>query len=93
MRNNFESSCTEDGTGAGQAIFEIGFKLTASEARQKFEGTDSAVQRKEDSSASPSTQEYQKLEGKLKQDLTGEQLGSDQGATGERPGSEDRGAN
>ena len=63
--NIFEGSFTGEGTGSGKAIFEGGFKFAASEARKKF-----------DSTASPSTQEYQKLECKLKQDLT------DQGTIG-----------
>ena len=50
----------------------------------KFDSTDSAVQRDEDWSTSPSTQYYQKLGGKLKQDSTGERLGSDWGEIGGR---------
>ena len=66
MRNIFEYSCTEGGTLAGKDIFEGAFKFGASEARKKFDSTDSAVQREEDWSESPSTQEHQKLDGKLK---------------------------
>ena len=46
---------------------------------KKFFGTVSEVQREEDSSTSTSSQEYQKLEVKLKHDSTGEQPGSDWG--------------
>ena len=66
MRNIFEDSYTEEIMGVGKAIFEGAFKFAASEARKKFYSTASAVQREEDWSASPSTQEHQKLEGKLK---------------------------
>ena len=52
--------------GVGKDIFEGAFKFAASEARKKFDSTASAVQREEDRSTSPSTQEHQKLEGKLK---------------------------
>ena len=65
MRNIFGYSCTEEVAGVGKAIFEGAFKFAASEARNKFPSTDSAVQREEDRSESPSTQEHQKLEGKL----------------------------
>ena len=44
-RNIFEDSCTEKGTGEGNAIFEGGFKFASSEARKKFDITDSAVHR------------------------------------------------
>ena len=66
VRNIFEGSFTEEGTGAGKDIFEGGFKFAASEARKKFNSTESAFQREEYRSASPSTQEHQKFEGKLK---------------------------
>ena len=55
------------------------FKFAASEAGKKFYSIDSEVQILEDRSASSSTEEYQKLEGKLKHDLAGEKLGSDWG--------------
>ena len=84
MRNIFEGSFTEEGTGAGKDIFEGGFKFAASEARKKSDSTASAVQREEYRSASPSTQEYQTLEGKLKHDSTGGQFGIDRGSIGER---------
>ena len=45
MRNILEVSFTEDGTGAGKAIFEGGFKFEASEARKKFNSTASPYQR------------------------------------------------
>ena len=57
--NVFEDSCTEEGTGAGKAIFEGGFKFAVSEARKKFDSTASEFQREEDWSASPYTQENQ----------------------------------
>ena len=66
VRNILEDSCTEEGTGSGKDIFEGGPKFTASEARKKFKIKASAVQREEDRSTSPSTQESQKMEGKLK---------------------------
>ena len=56
----------------GKVIFEVGFKFSASEARNNFDGTASAVQIEEDQSVSLSAQKYQKLEGKLKQDWTRE---------------------
>ena len=59
VRNSFEDSCTAEGMGAGKAIFNGGFKFAASEASKKFDSTASAVQREEDRSASPSTQEHQ----------------------------------
>ena len=37
--NIFEYSCTEEGTGAGKAIFDIKIKFSASEARKKFDST------------------------------------------------------
>ena len=84
MRNVFEGSFTEEGTGAGTAIFEGLFKYASSEARKKLDRTDSAVHIEEDQSASPSTQYYQKLEGKLKHnsdggDWIGERLDIDRG--------------
>ena len=51
------------------------FKFPASDLRKKFKGAASEVQIEEDRSASPSTQEYQKLEGKLKHDSNMEQSG------------------
>ena len=45
MRDIFEYSFTEEGTGPGKAIFEVGFKFSASEERKKFDSTASAVQR------------------------------------------------
>ena len=54
----FEDTCTEEGTGA--------FKFSSYEARTKFNSTYSAVHRGEYWSASLSTQEHQKVEGKLK---------------------------
>ena len=57
VRNMFQGSFTEEGTGAGKDIFELGFKFSASEARKKLYIKASAVQREEDRSASPSTQE------------------------------------
>ena len=59
MRNILEGSFTEEGTGAGKAIFEGGFKFSASGERKKFDSTTSVVQREEDRTASPSTQEHQ----------------------------------
>ena len=69
--------------GAWKAIFEGGFNFAASEVRNKFYGTASSVQRKEDRYASPSIKEYQNLEGKLKYNLTGEWSGDNCGAIGE----------
>ena len=65
MRNILEGSFTEEGTGAGNAIFEGGFKFSASETRNNLYSTASGVQREEDRSASPSTQYHQKMEVKL----------------------------
>ena len=45
VRNILEDSCTEEETGAEKYIFEVGLKFAASEARQKFDSTTSAVQR------------------------------------------------
>ena len=64
--NIFEGSFTEEVTVEGKSIFEGEFKFEASESRKKFNSTDSAVQIEEDRSASSSTKEYQKFEGKLK---------------------------
>ena len=61
VSNIFEGSFTEKGMGAGKAIYEEVFKYAASETRNKFDSTASAVQIEEDRSASPSNQEYQKL--------------------------------
>ena len=66
MINIFEDSRTEDETGAVRVIFEGGLNITSYEARKKLKITDSAAQREEDRSAATSTQEHQKLEGKLK---------------------------
>ena len=66
MRNIFEDSCTEDGTGEGKAIFEAGLNFAASEARKKFDSTASAVQIEDDWYVSSYTQEYQTLEAKMK---------------------------
>ena len=63
--NILEYSCTEEGTVVGKDIFEGVFNSAASEARKKFNRTASAVQREEYRSTYPSTQEHQKLEGKL----------------------------
>ena len=62
VRNMFEGSFTEEVTGAGKAIFEWGFKFSASEARKNFYSTASVVHIEEDWYAYPSTQEYQQLE-------------------------------
>ena len=45
VRNMFEDSCTEEGTGAGKSIFEGGFKFADSEERKNFDITTSAVHR------------------------------------------------
>ena len=42
VRNVFEGSFTEDGTGSGKSFFEGGFKFAASESRKKFDSTASA---------------------------------------------------
>ena len=78
--NMFEGSFTEEGTGAGNAISEGGFILSASKARNNLYSTASGVQREEDRSSSPSTREHQKLGGRLKNYLSGERSGSDRGA-------------
>ena len=67
-----EDLSTEERTVARKAIFEGGFNFSASEVKNKLYGTASAVQREEDRYASPYTQDYQKLEGKLKYNLNGE---------------------
>ena len=51
---------------AGKAIFEGGLKFEASEARKNPDITYLVVHREEERSEYPSTQEHQKLEGKLK---------------------------
>ena len=66
MRNIFEVSCTEEGTGVENDIFEGAFKFVASKSKNNFDSTASSVQRVEDRSTYPSTQEHLKLEGKLK---------------------------
>ena len=66
VKNMFEGSFTEEGTEAVKAIFEVGFKFVAYEERKKLNSTASSVQREGYCSESPSTQEHQKLEGKLK---------------------------
>ena len=43
MGNIFEGSFTEEGTGAGNAIFEGVFKYTASGSRKNFDKIDSEV--------------------------------------------------
>ena len=43
VRNIFEDSCTEEGTGAGKGIFEGGFKFASSEERNNSDSTDSEV--------------------------------------------------
>ena len=60
---------------AGNSIFEGVLKFSASEARKNFDITDSEFQVEEDHYEYTSTQEYQKLEGKLKHDSTGENRG------------------
>ena len=75
--------CTEEVIGAGKDIFEGVLQFAVSEAREKFYRTDLSVQREEDQSAYPYTQEHQKLEGKMKHDSIGEWLGIDQGVIGE----------
>ena len=72
VRNIFEGSLTEEGTGAVKGTFEGLLKYADSEARKKSDSTSSAVQIEEYRSVYPSTQEYQKLEGKVEHDLTGE---------------------
>ena len=54
-----EGSFTDEGIGAVKAIFEGGFKFSAYRERKKFDSTASAVQREEDITASPYTQEHQ----------------------------------
>ena len=55
MRNTSEVSFTEDGVGAGKAIFEVMLKYSSSEARKNFYSTASAFQIEEDRSEFPST--------------------------------------
>ena len=43
VRNIFEVSSTEEVTGAGNAIFEGGFKFSASATRENFHSTASSV--------------------------------------------------
>ena len=69
VRNIFEDSSIEVGMGAEKDIFEGGFKFSASETWKKFNNTASAVHIEQDQYTYPSTKEYQKLEGKLKQDF------------------------
>ena len=45
VRNIFEGSLTEEVTGSRKAFLEGGSNFSASEARRKFNGTDSVVQR------------------------------------------------
>ena len=61
VRNIFEDSCTEEGTGSGKAIFEGGFKVEYYEERKKFDSTASAVLREEDRSTYPSTHKHKKI--------------------------------
>ena len=42
VSNIFGGSFTEEVNGSGKAIFEVGFKFSASEARNKFDSTVSA---------------------------------------------------
>ena len=56
VRNIFEGSLIEEGTGAGKAIFEGVFNFSASEARKKLDITASSLNIEEDQSASTSTQ-------------------------------------
>ena len=58
--------------GSGKDIFKGKFNFATYDARKKLNITYSLVQRAEYRYISPSTQEYQKLENKLKQDLTEE---------------------
>ena len=73
-----------------KSIFGGGFKFAASAARNNFDSTASAVQREGDQSISTSTQENQKLGGKLNHNPTGEKLGSNQGAIREQLGISER---
>ena len=47
VRNIFEYSCTEEGTGIGKAIFEGVFGFSDSKERKKIDSTASVVQREE----------------------------------------------
>ena len=42
VSNIFEGSFTEEVTGSGKSVFEVGFNFEASEARKKFYSTASA---------------------------------------------------
>ena len=70
---------TEEGMGAEKAIFEGVFKFGSSEVRKKFDSKASEFQIEEYWSASPSTQEYQKLKSKLNHDSTRDQSGRNWG--------------
>ena len=80
VSNIFEGPFTKEGTRSGKAILKGGFKFSASEARENFGSSSSSVHIEEDRYEFPSTQEYQNLEGKLKHDSNGGQLGSGWGA-------------
>ena len=62
----FEGSFTEYIMVAAKAIFEGGFKFSASETSKKFYITASEVQIEEDWYAYPSTHDNQQLEDTLK---------------------------
>ena len=79
MRNIFEGSFTEEVLGAGKAIFEGWSNFSDSKARKNLDSTASEVHIGEDRYAYSSTQEYQKLEGKLKHNSAGGKYGSDRG--------------
>ena len=64
VRNIIEDSFTEERMVAGHDIFEGGFKFAASEARHNFDSTALSVYIYEYRYSSPSTQEYQKVDGK-----------------------------
>ena len=55
MRNNSEDSCTKEGTGSGNTIFEGEFKLADSEAKKNFDSIYLSVNIEEDRSVYPST--------------------------------------
>ena len=76
MSNIFEYLFTEEGTGVGKSIFEGVFKFSVSETRNKFDSTDSVAYIEEERYASTSTQEYQKMEGKLDHDSIGGRSGA-----------------
>ena len=44
MRNVIEGSFTEEGTGSGNYIFEVGLKFSASATRKNFDSTASSDQ-------------------------------------------------